>query len=152
MSYVKMDELDREVLKALQEDSRQSLRSIAERLGRPVSTVHERVRRLIDKGVLKGFTVLVDYGRLGYTVKALILMNVDGKHIIDVERHVSQHPNVLVVYDITGEFDVAVIAVFKEIRELDEFIKWILQNPYVKQTRTSIVFRTIKESIHLPLK
>lgn len=152
MSYVKMDELDREVLKALQEDSRQSLRSIAERLGRPVSTVHERVRRLIDKGVLKGFTVLVDYGRLGYTVKALILMNVDGKHIIDVERYVSQHPNVLVVYDITGEFDVAVIAVFKEIRELDEFIKWILQNPYVKQTRTSIVFRTIKESIHLPLK
>lgn len=146
-----IDDIDKRILNILQEDSRQSLKSIAEKLGKPVSTIHERIRRLLEKGVLRKYTVLIDYEKLGYTVKALVLMNVDGKHIIDVERYISQHPNVLTVYDITGEFDVAVIAVFKEIRELDNFIKWILQNPYVKQTRTSIVFRTIKENIHLPL-
>ena len=146
-----IDDIDKKILNILQEDSRQSLKSIAEKLDRPVSTIHERTRRLLEKGVLRKYTVLIDYEKLGYTVKALVLMNVDGKHIIDVERYISQHPNVLTVYDITGEFDVAVIAVFKEIRELDNFIKWVLQNPYVKQTRTSIVFRTIKESIHLPL-
>ncbi|MEL9909137.1 MAG: Lrp/AsnC family transcriptional regulator [Desulfurococcus sp.] len=146
-----IDDIDKKILNILQEDSRQSLKSIAEKLGRPVSTIHERIRRLLEKGVLRKYTVLIDYEKLGYTVKALVLMNVDGKHIIDVERYISQHPNVLTVYDITGEFDVAVIAVFKEIRELDSFIKWVLQNPYVKQTRTSIVFRTIKENIHLPL-
>jgi DNA-binding Lrp family transcriptional regulator len=146
-----IDDIDKKILNILQEDSRQSLRSIAEKLGKPVSTIHERIRRLLEKDVLRKYTVLIDYEKLGYTVKALVLMNVDGKHIIDVERYISQHPNVLTVYDITGEFDVAVIAVFKEIRELDSFIKWVLQNPYVKQTRTSIVFRTIKENIHLPL-
>ncbi|AFL66011.1 Lrp/AsnC family transcriptional regulator [Desulfurococcus amylolyticus] len=146
-----IDDIDKRILNILQEDSRQSLKSIAEKLGRPVSTIHERIRRLLEKGVLRKYTVLIDYEKLGYTVKALVLMNVDGKHIIDVERYISQHPNVLTVYDITGEFDVAVIAVFKEIRELDNFIKWVLQNPYVKQTRTSIVFRTIKENMHLPL-
>jgi len=152
MNYAELDELDKAILDALREDSRQSLKTIAGKLGRPVSTIHERIKRLQRIGVLKGYTILVDYSKLGYTVKALILMNVDGKHIIDVERYVSQHPNVMVVYDITGEFDVAVIAVFREIRELDDFIKWVLQNPYVKQTRTSIVFRTIKEAVHLPLQ
>ncbi|MGC9122221.1 MAG: Lrp/AsnC family transcriptional regulator, partial [Thermogladius sp.] len=85
------------------------------------------------------------------TVKALILLNVDGKHILDVESDVSRHQNVEAVYDITGEFDVAVIASFKSISELDEFVKWLLKHPYIKQSRTSIIFRVAKEEKRLPL-
>lgn len=146
-----IDELDRKILEFLQEDSRISLKVIAENTGKPVSTIHERIKKLLKSGVLKKFTILADYGKLGYGVKVLILMNVDGKHIIDVENYVSQHPNVQAVYDITGEFDVAVLAAFKSMSDLDKFVKWLLQNPFIKQTRTSIIFRVVKETVHLPI-
>ncbi len=146
-----VDGLDLKVLEILQRNGRASLREVSEKVGRPVSTVHERIRKMLQKGVIKGFTTLVDYEKLGYQVKALILANVEGKHIIDVEKHVASHPNVLAVYDITGEFDVAIIAIFKSISELDQFVKWLLQHPHIKQTRTSIVFRTVKETLQPPL-
>ncbi|MEM0002301.1 MAG: Lrp/AsnC family transcriptional regulator [Desulfurococcaceae archaeon] len=142
---ITFDELDYRILKILQEDSRISLKEISVKTGKPVSTIHERLKKAITKGFIKKFTILIDYEKLGYQVKALILINVDGKHIIEVEKYIASHPNVLAVYDITGEFDVAVLAVFKSIGELDSFVKWLLQHPHIKQTRTSIVFRTVKE-------
>jgi Lrp/AsnC family transcriptional regulator for asnA, asnC and gidA len=145
------DDLDKRILEFLREDSRVSLKVIAENTGKPVSTIHERIKKLVRNGILRKFTVLIDYGKMGYGIKVLILVNVDGKHIIDVENYVSQHPNVQAVYDITGEFDVAVLAAFKSMSELDKFVKWLLQNPFIRQTRTSIVFRVVKETIHLPL-
>jgi DNA-binding Lrp family transcriptional regulator len=146
-----LDEIDRRLLEILREDSRRRLKDLAVELSKPVSTIHERVRKLVRTRVIKKFTVEIDYSRLGYNIKALILLNVDGKHILDVEGDISRHPNVEAVYDITGEFDVAVIASFKSISELDEFVKWLLKHPYIKQSRTSIIFRVAKEEKRLPL-
>ena len=148
---VQLDEMDRKILSAIREDSRMSIREIARRIGAPHSTVYERLKRLERNGVIESYTVRINYKKLGYQVTALILVNVDGRHIIDVEKQLARKPNVLAVYDITGEHDIAVIASFKSIDELDSFIKSVLKNPYVKQTRTSIVFRKVKEEIHLPL-
>ncbi len=146
-----VDDLDRRILRVLVEDSRLSVREIARRVGAPHSTVYERIRRLERNGIILGYTVRVDYKKLGYQITALILVNVDGQHILEVEEWLSKHPNVLAVYDITGEHDIAVIASFKTIDELDSFVKNVLRNPYVRQTRTSIVFRKVKDEIHLPI-
>ncbi|MEM0100344.1 MAG: Lrp/AsnC ligand binding domain-containing protein [Desulfurococcaceae archaeon] len=80
-------------------------------------------------------------------------VNVDSKYITDIEDYVAKHPNVLAVYDITSEFDVAILAFFKLINKLDSFVKWSSKHPHIRQTRTSIIFRTIKkEDIYSPLK
>ena len=146
-----VDDLDKRILRVLVEDSRLSVREIARRASAPHSTVYERIRRLERNGIILGYTVRIDYKKLGYQITALILVNVDGQHILEVEEWLSKHPNVLAVYDITGEHDIAVIASFKTIDELDSFVKNVLRNPYVRQTRTSIVFRKVKDEIHLPI-
>lgn len=146
-----LDGLDKAILETLRENSRVSVRELAIALKKPQSTVYERLKRLQKLGVIKKFTVDIDYSKLGYTVKALILLNVDGKHILDVEADIAKHDCVEAVYDITGEFDVAVIASFKSISELDAFVKSLLKHPYIKQSRTSIVFRAYKEGKTLPL-
>ncbi len=146
-----VDDLDSRILRVLVEDSRLSVREIARRASAPHSTVYERIRRLERNGIILGYTVRIDYKKLGYQITALILVNVDGQHILEVEEWLSKHPNVLAVYDITGEHDIAVIASFKTIDELDSFVKNVLRNPYVRQTRTSIVFRKVKDEIHLPI-
>lgn len=151
MSRIILDELDKRILQVLASESRISTRRLAKILDKPVSTIYDRVKRLERTGVIEKYTIKVDAKKIGYQIKALILINVVGKHIEEVEEEISKHPNILTVLDITGEFDVAVIACFRNIDELDRFIKKLLKNPCIKQTRTSIAFRTVKEEINPPL-
>jgi Lrp/AsnC family transcriptional regulator for asnA, asnC and gidA len=146
-----LDSIDKKILLELRKYSRISYRELADLVGKPVSTIYDRVKRLERRGVIRGYTLDIDYYKLGYQVKALILVNVVGKEIKSVEEYIASHPNVQAVYDITGEYDVAVIASFKTIEELDRFVKKLLGHPGVIHTRTSIVFRTVKETQHLPI-
>jgi DNA-binding Lrp family transcriptional regulator len=140
-------ELDIRILERLLKDSRKSLRSIAKELGTPTSTVHERVKRLVKIGIIKRFTAELDTKILGMDVTALILISVEGAYITEVERALSSYEQVVAVYDITGEFDVAVIAKFRSIDELNNFIKNVLKIPHVKRTVTSVVFNVVKEKL-----
>ena len=142
-----LDELDVLILERLLKDSRKSLRSIAKEIGTPTSTVHERVRRLVKMGVIKKFTAELDTKVLGMDVTALILVSVEGAYITEVEKALSAFEQVIAVYDITGEFDVAVIAKFRSIDELNNFIKAVLKMPHVKRTVTSIAFNVVKEKL-----
>ncbi len=142
-----LDELDIMILERLLKDSRKSLRSIAKEIGTPTSTVHERVRRLVKMGVIKRFTAELDTKVLGMDVTALILVSVEGAYITEVEKALSAFEQVMAVYDITGEFDVAVIAKFRSVDELNNFIKAVLKMPHVKRTVTSVVFNVVKEKL-----
>lgn len=148
---IRLDHVDKEILEVLRGNARIKLRELARITRIPTSTIHDRIKRLEKIGVIKKYTVEIDYRLLGYQIKALILASVEGAHIVDVEKEVSKNPHVVALYDITGEYDVAIIAVFKTIEELDHFVKNLLKNPYIKHTTTSIVFRTVKEEYSLPL-
>ncbi len=145
MTRPSLDETDLKLIKALTEDSRASVRVLASRLGMAPSTVHARLRRLIETGIITRFTILIDPLMLGFEITALTLIQADGSHIEDVEKVVASNPYVIAVYDITGEFDVAVIAKFRSISELDRFLKELNKLPYVRRTVTSIAMRVVKE-------
>ncbi|ABN69297.1 transcriptional regulator, AsnC family [Staphylothermus marinus F1] len=147
-----LDDIDLKILDQLRKYSRTSFREIASKLNKPVSTIYDRIKRLEKHGIIRGFSIDIDYRKLGYQIKALILVNAEGKDLIKVEQDIASNPNVQAVYDITGEYDIALIASFKTIEELDAFVKKLLSKPGIKHTRTSIVFRTVKETQHLPLK
>jgi DNA-binding Lrp family transcriptional regulator len=146
-----VDEVDVKLVKLLVQDSRLSSRTIASRLGLAHTTVSARLKKLIEHGVIKRFTVLIDYEALGYQITALTLIQAEGSHIEELEKELSTHPNIVAVYDITGEFDVAVIARFKSMRQLDAFLKAVNKLPYVRRTVTSIVLRVVKEDPNAPL-
>ena len=140
-----MDVIDRRILAILAHNSRTSLRRMAEELGMPHTTIHSRLKKLEAAGVIRRYTVDIDYSVLGYDVTALINVSVEGSLIEDVERRVSEISNVIAVYDVTGEFDIVLVARFRGIGELDRFIKWLNKLPGVRRTLTSIAFRVVKE-------
>jgi len=146
-----LDPADKIILRELLSDSRKPIRRISRKIGIPSSTIYDRIKKLEKNGIILKYTAVLDEKKLGYTVKALILINVDGKKIREVEEEIARNPNVQVVLDITGEFDIAVIAVFRSIEELDRFVKSLLKMPAIRQTRTSIAFRTIKQEFNPPL-
>ena len=148
---LELDDIDKVIVDRLIENSRVSLRSIARELRLSPATIHERVQKLIMRGIIKGFTVIVDYKSLGYDVTALIMISVDGKYITEIESWLANQPEIVAVYDITGEFDVAVIAKTRNMTELNSLVKRILKHPHVKRTVTSIAFNVVKEDFRLPV-
>lgn len=144
-----IDEIDVAILKEVQEDSKTSYRDIAKKLGLSVGTVHNRVKKMSELGVIKSFAAVLDPEKLGFDLTAVILMQVDGGHIVDVERALAKSKSVMAVYDTTGDFDIITIAKFKSREELNTFIKETLKMPNVKRSVTSIVLNVVKEEIRL---
>ena len=151
MGVVSLDSMDLSILSLLASNARRSYRNIAEVLGTSHATVYNKVRRLEGLGVIKGYTTLLDYEKIGFGVTAIIHISVTGRVIEDLEKALASRPEVQSVYDITGEFDILAIARFPTIGDLDKFIKWLNKIDGVKNTRTSIVFKVVKENPASPL-
>ncbi len=146
-----LEQLDLEIIRALQKDARSSFRDIARRLDIAVGTVQSRIRKLEELGVIRGFSVNLDYSKLGFTLTALILLQAKGKHLKDVETRVAKINNTCIVYDITGDFDIALIAKFHAPSEMDHFIKEVLAMDFVEHAVTSIVLNNVKENYNMEL-
>ncbi|MBC7130424.1 Lrp/AsnC family transcriptional regulator [Candidatus Bathyarchaeota archaeon] len=144
-----LDEVDRQILKLLQEDSRLSYNKVASKLGISVGTAYNRIKQLEEKGIIQGYTTMVDAAKVGYNLTALILIQAEGKHLVEVENEISKRENVVCVYDITGDFDIAAIARFKDRADLNQFIKGMLGIPYVKRTVTNVVLNVVKEDFRV---
>ncbi len=144
-----LDDLDMDILRLLAENCRRSAREIARILGKSPTIIAKKVKKLEQLGILVGCRGEINYRKLGYGLLALILLNVEGAHIEEVERQLASEPNVRIVYDITGDFDVAVVALFKNVEDLDRFVKKLLKNPYIRRSVTSVVFRAVKDSINI---
>ena len=146
---VKLDDIDLRIIKRLILTGKEGIRELARLLGKSPSTIVFRIRRLEKEGVIRGYTALIDYRKLGYQINALTLIQVDGAYIEKVEEMLAKERNVRAVYDITGEYDIAIITTFRSIEDLDRFIKKLIKIPYVKRSMTSIAFRVVKETPHV---
>ena len=133
----------------LQEDAKLSFNKIARKLGISVGTAHKRVKHLEDIGILKGYTVMVDPQKTGYNLTAIILIQAEGTHLIETEKRLAKINNVISVYDITGDYDIAVIARFKDRSDLNAFIKSLLKKPHVKKSVTNVVLNVVKEDFRV---
>lgn len=141
-----IDETDRKLLDVLLEDSRLSYRQIASKVGVSVATVMNRIKRLEKEGVIKRYTTVLDYEKLGYDIDAIISMKISKGKLFEVERKIAHHPAVAAVFDVTGDFDSTIIAKFKNRRALDSFLKNIQTYEFVEGTNTILVLNTIKNS------
>jgi len=148
---ISLDDLDITILKALSQDARKSSREIAKQLGVATGTIYNRIKRLTDEGIIKGYTTILDTSKVGFELTTLILLQVDGKFLIDVEKNLAALDDVYSVYDITGDYDVAVIARFKDRASMNKFIKSVLTIPHIRRSVTSIILNIVKEDYTLKL-
>lgn len=146
----KLEELDERDLKLIMEyvrDSRQSLRQISKRVHAAPSTLLERTKRLERKGVIKGYSAIIDYEKLGYESTVVTHVTVSGGKLEEVERSIAKFPEVIAVYDVSGPSDAIVIARFKTKKEVSDFTKKLLSMRYVERATTYIVLNVMKETL-----
>ena len=140
-----IDKKDTDILNILLENSRLSYRQIAKKANISVATVMHRVNRLEKEKIIKKFTTKIDYEQLGYDMQVIIDVRVSKGKLFEVEKKIAKHPNVTAVYDITGDFDVAIVAKFKNRKALDNFIKKLQTFDFVERTQTKLILNAIKE-------
>jgi len=146
-----VDDVDLQIINLLQEDCRLSFNKIAGKLGISAGTAFNHVKNLEKNGVLKNYTVITDSSKLGYNLTAVVLVQIEGEHLIDVENEIANLDNVTAVYDITGDYNAVVITKFKDGNELNTFIKNLLSTPHVKRTVTNVALSVIKEDHRIKL-
>ena len=108
-----MDSLDKQILELLSEDGRKSYRKISRELGVSVGTIHNRVDKLTKSGIISKFVPVIDHEKLGYTLTAVIGIEIKGGTISFLTEKEPFKNNLLAVYDVTGQFDGIIIAKFK---------------------------------------
>ncbi|RAP44470.1 Lrp/AsnC family transcriptional regulator [uncultured Methanosphaera sp.] len=143
-----MDNLDKKILELLSDDGRKSYRKISRELGVSVGTVHNRVDKLTKTGIINKFVPVINHEKLGYTLTAIIGLEIKGGSVSFLTDKEEFKDNLLAVYDVTGQFDGIVIAKFRNTFELNKFIKLLLKEDTVIRSYTQTVLNIVKEELN----
>ncbi len=140
-----IDETSKKVLAEYLKDSRQSFREVARKIGISSGTVASRIKEMEEKEIIKKYTTLLNYEKLGYELTAVTEITVSEGMMIEVGNEIGEIPHTVGVYNVTGDSDILVIAKFKSRAELSDFTKTILKMEHVVRTKTHVVLNTLKE-------
>ncbi len=152
-----MDELDVSILDELVRDGRITVSELSKKLGVPRTTLDSRIRRLMESGLIKGFTALLDHRRIGYQITAFVLVQIRRRKpeqdrsnqeifIEDIGRESGRRsdlPWVEEAHIITGDYDVLLKVRARDMDELTRFlITELARHPDVERTHTIMVLKS----------
>ena len=144
-----LDDKDLAILKELRKDARRSTKAIAKDLAIPRATVHERIKRMLDKGVIKGFTAVPDYAKLGEPVTAFVLVSFLPNSSIsqrDLAQKIAGIDGVQEVHVVSGEHDILLKVRGESMESIGSLvIDKIRSIPGVGRTLTMASFAAIKD-------
>jgi len=148
---MELDETDKQLIEALQEDGRLSMRALADIVGVALGTVSNRLGKLEDNGVITGYTVTLDADKIGWEMSVVVGLRIVKGELLPVQRLIADDPRVFAVYDVTGEMDSLVFARVSDRDDLDDFTKTVLSTEGVERSTTMVVLNTVKEQgVKLP--
>ncbi|MEM4312110.1 MAG: Lrp/AsnC family transcriptional regulator [Nitrososphaerales archaeon] len=136
-----MDEIDKKIIEILKENSRLSYMEIAKRINLSEASVRRRVKNLSSKGIIRRFTVDVNTGQ-GANAITLVSVNPTAS-TSEVAENLKSIKGVRIVYEITGEYDIATILSADSIAEINKCIDEIRKSNGVVNTNTIIILRVI---------
>jgi Lrp/AsnC family leucine-responsive transcriptional regulator len=137
-----VEETDRAILAALAADGRLSYTDLAEKVGLSVSAVHQRVRRLEHRGVIKGYTARLDHEALGLPLTAFVAIRpIDPSQPDDAPDRLADLPEIESCYSVAGDdFYLLLVRVASPV-DLERLLQEIRKAANVA-TRTTVVLST----------
>nr|MBC8517803.1 Lrp/AsnC family transcriptional regulator [Euryarchaeota archaeon] len=145
MLFSQLDDKDTQILELLIEDARASTKSIADRLNMPRVTVHDRIKRLQDRGIIDKFTVKISHEKLGLPLHGFLLANWAGDKAREDRRSVAKEicklPFIVGCHIITGQWDFIIEVVAREMDSLgDSILDELSKIEGIGHTQTMVTF------------
>ncbi|WP_147822001.1 Lrp/AsnC family transcriptional regulator [Salidesulfovibrio onnuriiensis] len=152
MNQRRIDELDRQILKILQDNGRISNADIARKVGKAPSAVLERVRKLERRGFITGYEAVLNPRKLGLALTAFTLVFADEPAgSFETGNELAKIPEVLEVHYTAGQAPYLVKVRVKNTEDLQRTLSKFGAIPTVRDTNSTIVLTTVKETRGIPL-
>ncbi|QPC96015.1 Lrp/AsnC family transcriptional regulator [Mesorhizobium sp. INR15] len=150
-----IDDIDRRIIAAVQENGKITTHELAERVGLSPSPCARRIRMLEDAGVIKGYTAIIDQKKVGLPVSAFASIKLERQREEDLDRFaqaVARWPEVADCYLMTGQRDYLMRIVARDLEAYEQFLKDKLTRlEGVASIETSFALGQVKRSEVLPL-
>lgn len=147
-----IDELDKNILNIIQQDARISNVEIARQIDLAPSAVLERLRKLEERGYIRGFFADLDARKLGFGLTAFVLVRTDDRHG-ETAGILANMPEVLEVHHVAGEDCYLLKVKTHDAEELGVLLRERIGDlEHVHSTKTTVVLQTVKETNTLPLE
>ncbi|GAB1857289.1 Lrp/AsnC family transcriptional regulator [Flavobacteriaceae bacterium MHTCC 0001] len=145
-----MDELNRKILKCLQENARQSNAEIGRKVGISSPAVSERIKKMEDTGIIEGYKALISPLDIGYQLKAIVTLRAFMGKLKPFLNTVKSLDEVINCYRITGDENIVMEVVLKDQKHLETFIDNLI---IYGESKTQIVLsRVVKQKEVIPVK
>ena len=142
---IKLDQIDQKILNMLQVDGRSSASFIAQKVSMSIPAVTDRIKKLIDSGIIIGFTTQLDYAKFGLDVSAFItLISESSSHYGDVVREANKTPEIIQCFTTTGNGSHVLLAITSNMHTLEKLLRNIQGWPGVKRTETQMILTSYK--------
>lgn len=146
-----LDATDIRLLRELKENARENIASLSKKLGIPRTTVHYRIKKLVDEGIIEKFTVKPNYKKLDLGTTAFILARYDpdsGLTQREVAERVAALEGVYEVHIVAGEWDLLIKVRAPNAEEIGKIVMDRLREiKGIDQTVTMVSFVTVKEEV-----
>ena len=150
----RLDRLDRQLLACLQADNLQTADRLAEQVGRSPSAIARRLRRLRESGAIAADVALVSEEAAGHPLSAVVNIQLErhAPHEVDVvRRRLAASPNVPLVLNLAGAFDIMLLVVVRDMDAYNELAGRLLEQPGVRRFETTFVKNRVKATLAVPL-
>ncbi len=138
---MKLDDNDLKIVRILQNNARETTQGIAQQTGMRPSTVHLRIKRLRERGVITRFTIELDDTKIGQDFVGFIFLTTNE----NLPKKVFDHPSIKEVYGVTGEYDLMIKMKCKDVKEFNQFLLDLRKNKAVTKTLSEVATLKIKE-------
>ena len=144
LDLLPIDKLDVSILCILRDNSRASNAEIARMLETSEATIRRRIKGMIDKGIIAGFSTFINYALIENPVKAYIHLKIRTEKMDSVIEKIKSHEMLLALYRVTGEYDLLCVTLFSSMNGQHEFLDYILGIDGIIETNTQIVMKAHK--------
>ena len=131
------------IISHLRQDARMPLTTMSKKTSIPVSTIFDRLK-LNEQNLIIKHTSLLDFSKLGYFTRANITFKVDREDKEGLKEYLMKHQSINSVYRINNGFDFIVEGIFKQIKDMEEFIDQVENKFKVQDTKSFFIIEDLK--------
>ena len=141
-----MDEIDKNIIKLLSENSRMTFKDLGKKLGVCDVTVKNRIERLLKEGVIKTFTLIVDPEKVGSKVAVIIDVNVEPHMMDEIVKKLKDVEEFYAINKTIGSHNLVISGIFKDHKHMSTTIDKYLNVPGIRDYNVKISLKNLKLS------
>ncbi len=131
------------LLTNLRQNARETLTRLSKKTNIPISTIYDKLK-LYNGDIIKKHTSIIDFAKLGYNARVNVMLRVDKEQRNDIKDFLARRDCINSVFKINNGFDFIVEGIFKDIREVEDFIE-IIENKFkIKSKQVYYIVDEIK--------